>query len=511
MPAKEIKEFRKSGKLNEAYEMAKSELSSAPDDIWAKRNLSWVLVDFIKAGIDSSDHDVIKSKLSEIAGLNMPAEEVMLFENVCWVIGKYLFSLIKNVDWATLPFPEKNKIIGYASTLLPLLGSMQLPLNTEGYSFLYKAFHKILKDSGNYIQFVDWWNLDNFRDEDYNKDTLPNGKEIMSLAEQAYICYAKHLLPRQTQDGLVFDKEKTLQFIDRLDKIIDSHPQYTYTEFYKAKLLLALGDNDNILSSLLPFARRKRNEFWVWDILADVFSNDMGIKIACYCKALTCKTPPEFLVNVHQKLAAHLIGSSLYNEAKTEIEAVIKIRNQHSWNLPHEIRIWTEQQWFANANANQSNILYYKMHLHQAESLLYSDTPEEKVFIEFVNKDKKLANFIASESKFGFFKFERFTDSLQPGDIVTVRFNGNGDEGYYRINTLNKVQDEEFLSQFYKEVNGTIRIPAGKNIGFVDNTFVPPSLITQYKLKQGDIVIGKGMKSFNKEKGTWGWKMIEMN
>ena len=67
MPAKEIKELRKAGKLNEAYEMAKSELSSAPDDIWAKRNISWVLIDSIKARIDSGDHEIVINKLSEIA------------------------------------------------------------------------------------------------------------------------------------------------------------------------------------------------------------------------------------------------------------------------------------------------------------------------------------------------------------------------------------------------------------------------------------------------------------
>ena len=36
MPAKEIKELRQAGKLDEAYKMALSELQAEPDNIWSK-------------------------------------------------------------------------------------------------------------------------------------------------------------------------------------------------------------------------------------------------------------------------------------------------------------------------------------------------------------------------------------------------------------------------------------------------------------------------------------------
>ena len=43
MPAKEIKELRQDGKIEEAYAMAKAELLNDPSNIWGKRNISWVL------------------------------------------------------------------------------------------------------------------------------------------------------------------------------------------------------------------------------------------------------------------------------------------------------------------------------------------------------------------------------------------------------------------------------------------------------------------------------------
>jgi hypothetical protein len=55
--------------------------------------------------------------------------------------------------------------------------------------------HKGMKESHRYIEFADWWDFKNFRPEDFQKEKMPNGKEVMAIAEQAYIAYAKHLLP----------------------------------------------------------------------------------------------------------------------------------------------------------------------------------------------------------------------------------------------------------------------------------------------------------------------------
>jgi hypothetical protein len=90
---------------------------------------------------------------------------------------------------------------------------------------------------------------------------MPNGREVMSIAEQAYIAYAKHLLPKQEMDGsIIFNKEKTLAFLPLLEVIVENYPQYQYPGYFQAKLLLALGDNtEHVLTILLPFVKRKRN------------------------------------------------------------------------------------------------------------------------------------------------------------------------------------------------------------------------------------------------------------
>lgn len=252
MPAKEIKELRQSGKLEEALSMAKTELEVQPDNIWGKRNISWVYYDYLKQDVASIDLDAFITHLLEIKNLELPAEEKMLFDNLSWQIGSMIFKVLG----------ADNSQHAKLMQLIEIAKVFEFTKPSEGYSFLFKAFHKTLKIDSKYLQFADWWNFDNFREEDYQKEILPNGREMMSIVEQAYIAYAKHLLPIQNPDGeIVFDKEKALAFIDKISVLEENHSDYQYPVYFKAKLLLAIGDKDHMLESLLPFAKKKEMTF----------------------------------------------------------------------------------------------------------------------------------------------------------------------------------------------------------------------------------------------------------
>ena len=282
MPAKEIKELRQTGKLDEALVMAKAELADAiaplymhesltgqlinikADLIWPKRNLSWVYYEYIKQNQSIENFETFISYLNEIKNLQLPVEEKMLFEQLSWQIGKMVFALLKIQPFDITKGIQLFEIVKHFHFIKP----------AEGYSFLFKGFHKILKDSDKYVQFVDWWGLENFMPEDFQKEKMPNGKEVMAIAEQAYITYTKHLLPKEIlidntnihlldeakqksamifyEKGtkikkILFDKEKALHFLPILSKIVDDYPQFQYPGYFNAKLFLALGDKDNML------------------------------------------------------------------------------------------------------------------------------------------------------------------------------------------------------------------------------------------------------------------------
>lgn len=61
-----------------------------------------------------------------------------------------------------------------------------------------------------------------------------------------------------------------------------------------------------------------------------------------------------------------------------------------------------------------------------------------------------------------------------------------------------------------KEIEGTVRIARG-GFGFVaDEFFIPPKLVTDCDLRDGDVVKGIAVKSWNKKKRQWGWAVSKV-
>jgi len=498
MPSKEIKELRQAGKLEEAYAMAKTELDADKENIWGKRNMSWVLYTQLDVIADNPNHFL--EKLKEVKDLNLPENEEMFFDNISIVIAKAArnISYQQPIDTSTL------------YTLFKAIKDLPIIRSSKWFSVLYKAFHKGLKDTIHFIEFADWWDFSNIKQEDFEKEAKPNGKQMMSIAEQAYIAYAKQLLPIHNQYGeTTFDKEKAIEFLPKLTEIVDKHPDLQYPAYFHAKLLLALGDKKDGLTLLLPFAKRKKNDFWVWDLLAEVFEEEPEKEFACYCRALCCHSPEEMLVKVRQKFAKLLIDKQLYVEAKTEIELLMKARTEHAFKIPNEVVEWTNLEWFKNAHSNKSNSAFYKQYAPIADELLFTDIPEELIFVEFVNTDKKILNFIVSDMKHGFTKYERFFNDIKIGDTVRVRFQGGAVGGAYQLLTATKVNNEEFKKQFYKEVEGEVRIKQGNTFGFIGDAFIHPSIVAKQKLSDGMKIKGIALKSYNPEKKQLSWKLIK--
>jgi hypothetical protein len=502
MPAKEIKELRVAGKLKEALDMAETELSANPENIWAKRNISWVYYEYLKKNNISDQFELFLSDLVNVKNLELPAEEKILFDQLSWQVGKMGFALLK----------ENPVDVNKFNALFELIHSFHFTIPSEGYSFLLKVFHKAFKGTDKYILFADWWNLRSLRPEDYQQEIMPNGKEVMALAEQVYIAYAKHLLPTTNEYGeYFFDRQKVETFLPLLDELVDIYPKMQYPAYFKAKLLLALGDRNNMLSALLPFAKKKRNDFWVWEILSEVFSADSEKVLACHCKALSCKSPEEMLVKTRHKMAATLIQKGLFNEAKTEIEIFVKARNRNGWSISNEVTSWQNQDWYKNATIKSSNFEFYRQYTTIADGLLFSDVPEETIIVDFVNLDKNVLYFIVSKEKFGFFKYDRFMKTVQIGDTLNVRFNGNGAEnGYYQILTLNKTNNQILKDKFVKAIEGIVEIGEGKTFGFVEHVFIHPLVIKRFNLQNAQHIKAMAINSYQAEKMQWSWRVYEV-
>jgi hypothetical protein len=499
MSFKEIKALRVSGELEKALELGFQELQKNPNDIWTKRGIAWVYYDFLKRYCAEGNFPEFKKTLIKINELELPDEETMLFDQCAWQIGKIVFAIANEKQ------PDLNKI----SDIFLIIKFFHFTKPSEAYSLIFKSFLKLNHDWKQWFDFVKWWNITNLLPDDYLKTSF-NEKQIMSVAEQAYIAYSKKLLGNDFGNSEDIDRKNEIEeFLPLLEKLIKDYPEYTYPPYYKAKLLIALGEGNESLKALLPFARQKKNDFWVWHLFAELFHSNRDLQFSCYCKALSLSAGDEFLIKVREEFAQILIHNKLFNEAKWEINNIIKTRVKNSWKIQGNIVSWIEQDWYKSALLPENNQQLYRNHLKKAEEILYADIEEEIIIIEFVNTEKKVVSFIKDRQKHGYFKYADVIQNPKIGELFKVRFDGAGRESFFRVLSAEKMTND-LPPDLIKEFSGIIKIISQKNIGFMENIFVDTKLLQLSKLQDGQRVAGKAILSFNKSKNEWGWKAFEI-
>ena len=249
LQSQQIKELRQSGKLDEALNLAWKDLEQNIDNVFAKRNLSWVYFEYIKKYTTESNISGFSEYLEKIQGLELPEDETMLNDSIAWKVGVLFFHLMKMPNF---PYSEVYKIID-------IIRNFQYTKPSESYSFLLKAIHKVLKpNKDKYISFIDWWNLDNLRKEDFEKELLPNGKSVMSIAEQVFTAYYKSLIPSVENP---IEREVVFENVKKIDEILKKHPDFVYLVYFKVQMLLAIGEKEELKKSYLPFAQKNSLNF----------------------------------------------------------------------------------------------------------------------------------------------------------------------------------------------------------------------------------------------------------
>lgn len=493
MPFKEVNELRKNGQLNEALAMALADAAADPKNIWNKRSLAWVYYEYLKRTTDILHSDYFTQLLNATNKLKLPGDELLFWEQIAWQIGKMTFLMQKNI-------PGNMDYLNHCFTALK---EMPLPRPSESYSFVLKSFHRANKSWKQYIDFLDWWGLENLRPEDYLPEQMPDGKTTMALAEQVIVAYARIL--SETPDN----EERIKAFMPLLDQVIHDHPEYQYPPYYKGKLLLSLGDQENVLEAFLPFARKKQSEFWIWDLLSQTFPEGDIRKIACLSQALMCRADARFLGKVRLKLAEWFVTQQQFAEAKTEIEAIANIYMVEGWNLMPEAKAIQHLQWYQETSGTTDNFPFYKQFRELAEEILFGSLPERVIVVDFVNAEKEILSFVAEDGSHGTLKYKKRLRNVRIGDLFTVRMEKNIQNDQYKVFTIKSALSESG-SGLKKSFEGTILIRTGQAFGFVDDLFIAPDWINKRQLTNAQLIKGDCIRSWHSKKNEVVWKVIAL-
>lgn len=414
----EINKLRKEGNNDEAYAKAKNALSSAPEDVWVKRGMGWVLRDYLLAAVNENDAEKIANRVQKLSELNLQGEDM----------------LTDSVLWAIYGFIKKN------SDDLPLLDSVietiiKLPFHYSSVANLnLSVFSKNAERLKNYGKFAQWWQYDKFSDNDYVEQEY-EGVKMQSAAERAYNAYTKWLC----KNG---DNETIEAFMPLMAEFCKKYKS-RFSVYFLAQLYIKIGDKKSALKVFIPFARRNASMFWVWELIASTF-DEPSDKVKYICKALKCGGKEELLINLKVSAANIFVSLGFYNEAKSELDSSVRVRNVNNWHIPDSISAMQREQWYKQANTKtKSDMLkFYSRMSEGAEKLLFADVQVIRVTVTYINTEKNFVSFKTNDGKEGFSRFKNI-NGIHKGTQVDITIEQLAKQGPTHVLKYKIINDKQ--------------------------------------------------------------------
>jgi len=540
MSLQEVKNLRNQTRYEDATRLSRADLEANPSDIWMKRSHAWSLYYMIKKHVQAGQSEQAKTFYTEFESLQMPADETLIYERMGYfkqvLSANYISSrqLIQEgrfeeafdlhaadeeakseqLAWALYYLlrstnKSKNPDQQVVLSRLELFKQKVTPQRQLVYKLLLQELIKLPPNFWDRSPLTPWLEFlglfEALDEEDFEKQEY-EGKKLISIAERLHIGYSKALIREKAT------KHKVEHYIKEvIEPKLESRRGMLYVPYFKAKLLLEIGDRKEGMQAFLPFARKKQGEFWVWQVFAEYHQQDPELYLSCLCKAMTCKAKPEFLSGIKERLLTHLIATRQYDWAKTELTQLLKLREKHDWGLRALHRTLLTSDWYRAAN-EVTSVIPYSRHCSLADQILgpssYADINTEiLVLVDYVNTEKKVFNFITSDKKKSFGKYNVVPEL---GEIYRLKGNSSAD-GYYKVESLQKTEDPEgSMKNFRKKVSGNLRKSAGQPFGFISGVFVSPVMIKEFQLAENDLLEGVAIYGPVKGKEEWAWRLIKI-
>lgn len=543
---REITRLRKSGQVDDAYELGKQAREQFPSDTYIMGAFGWCVVELVKRHAERPTSEDFKRYLGELADLPIqPADDVLHDQRERWLAladeagreaerarqagrggrheeavtiftqladsGKLRGADRMSFGWELSKATQDVIRAGSGPTLAgAAIGkarrhlSNYFRLKLSGPDLLHSRIAQqalTLSKAGHVkiVPFARMWNLDKFRKEDHERFHTDEGKTLPALSESFVNLVAKEA----AASGTSADVELALSHIERIS---DKFPDNQWLKMNRVKLLSRLGREEDARSLAVEFVRSKSREFWAWDLLGDLVEDD-AIRLACYAKALTCSTDDTFTRKVRLKFAEGIAGQHP-GKARSEIDRVIKASQAAGHRAPVKAEELTHRGWYMQAEPEQIPPTFYGRFSEPAEKYLLAQLPKRLAVIDHINHERKLFHFIIEKGVDGVAPFKSFDQAPKEGQMVCVQVDTvKGPEGT-KTNLLSVEEtDAPIPGHLGKSFRDEVRVSNG--MGFMpDGIFIHPSLISSEQINDGDIIEGVAVINFDRKRQRWGLKAL---
>lgn len=488
----EVTELRKQGKLSEAEELARKDLEEDAENIWNKRSLAWVLEAALKQAVERKNLEEVLSRLGQIRELELPDSEEIFWNTLGWQV---FFALKEAAAW------QPDRQAAFCRQIAEELQMMHWAQDTDGYRMLVKGFYAYRNVWPDFLAFCDWWGLEHLAPSDFEMQEMPGGK-VLSWAERLYIAYAKGLLAKA-------DRTQIRNFLPRISALHEQHPEMTYPGYFICKLMMAAEDNrEDAVAVLLPFVRKKRKDFWSWQLLAELFVSDQEKQLACLLMAFYTTKNLAFLGRVMEQLTECLVRQEKYGEARFLIEKYCEEKNKKQQRMSARMSDWSRAEWFGKSKPCppfRAMDNYKKV----ATAILYSDLPKHVLVLTHINGPKKMLSFVCGSKQNGYARWDHL-EGLYPGEVMWAQWAAPEQEGApHRLFFLQKANDVGDMD-FYRHFKGKLRVNDLRKCAFLKtpqaDVFVPYHLLPP-GCSGGEHEV-TALLDFNPKKQEWSWRAL---
>lgn len=391
---REINEMFRAGRYDEAYALVLQDFEQNSNNVWEQRKMGWALTFLMKRDKEMSDKEGFMAHFESLFNLPMLSfqTDAMLFDTFLLRAGLMPLPLDEFVCvWNKVRENNFMPSIGYSAFLRGALKHKEWPQLGE---------------------FLEWWDFSKFLPEDFEPYVLETGRRMMPLAEQAHIAYAKCLLASH-------NLQKIREFEPKLEKLADDYPRMTYPGYFCGRLLLVMdAETNEMLDEVLPFVRRKSGEFWVWQMLAEIFDEEPDKELACLLRAVHCRADEKFLGKVRIALAKNYLKRDDKARAKFHLNKVARTYLNNGWNAPFEILPLMKA--VENVAAEGSDNTDYMTITNEIAGLQSLPKAETKILKGKVTANKAKTAFFVSDGKQYAFIPPKIATKVREGDAVTA-------------------------------------------------------------------------------------------
>lgn len=329
MDWKDVQQLRKQGNIVEGKNLAYDLLEADPGDFRTRSMLEWLIYDEVKPALARA--------IDAAKGGKRPQQ-----------------SDLRRIDEALTEFTR-------------------VPAQRPGMacSVVLQQLCRIGPEYPRFAAFVKWVGIEGLRPEDWASQTSNDGSAWPPLVVSVARSLTKWTKARDTSIGRL---EETLQWLDVAVPVAEGDDNM-WLQWDRAGMLRRLERYDEAARALSAVIKTKRNEFWVWAEAGRLYRvDDLDLALACFCQALLCPSPPEFVAKAHRELAELLAERGEYAQASKEIGIASSIREEQGWRLGDELEGLMREPWYEPAAPDaQDPRAFYAAHAPLALSLCFDE------------------------------------------------------------------------------------------------------------------------------------------